>query len=409
MSWQDLVNNNLIGTGHVSKAAICGLDGSIWGKSDNFKLDATEVTAAMNGLKQDLNLVPVPVFARDFGSMSRDRGEAALFQRPYSSKLFKREGGGRYSRGQPLMQGMREKRYQTMKSAENRRQQHTYPYTPVPDSMEHRDFSVSPDAVFNFHGYQSLFTLQHRFDFIVDGISYKSVDQFYQMHKVKDLTGLESAKFTDGSTRNYSALAKELLRQANVKRSNIDNWRTGRGVEVIQKALLEKVRQCCDLRSAITSTADKLIVHSYNGDDFFGTGVPAKYVKDWCSGMEQNKVSLKYPMEFPLTGDNVKYVPGKNVLGHPRMASQLGDLGGGSGKGGGSGGAVRDAGGALGKMEAAREEEYFNKLKQQQLKLLKLQLKREQDHHEEQAKHHHDVMERNKKRIQELEEESNST
>ncbi|KAL3067867.1 hypothetical protein niasHS_016305 [Heterodera schachtii] len=52
MSWPDLVNNNLIGTGHVSKAAICGLDGSIWGKSDNFNLDATEVTAAMNGLKQ---------------------------------------------------------------------------------------------------------------------------------------------------------------------------------------------------------------------------------------------------------------------------------------------------------------------------------------------------------------------
>uniref|UniRef100_A0A914GZZ5 NADAR domain-containing protein n=1 Tax=Globodera rostochiensis TaxID=31243 RepID=A0A914GZZ5_GLORO len=256
---------------------------------------------------------------QDFGSMSRDQGETALFQRPYSSKMFKLEGGGRYSRGQSLMQGMRGKRYQTMKSAENRRQQHTYPYTPVPDSMEHRDFPVSPDAVFNFHGYQSLFTLQHRFDFIVDGVSYKSVDQFYQMHKVKDLTGLESAKFTDGSTRNYSALAKELLRQANVKRSNIDNWRTGRGVEVIQKALLEKVRQCYDLRSAITSTADKLIVHSYNGDDFFGTGVPAKYVKDWCSGMEQNKVSLKYPMEFPLTGDSVKYVPviakGKNVLG----------------------------------------------------------------------------------------------
>uniref|UniRef100_A0A914HWY1 WD_REPEATS_REGION domain-containing protein n=1 Tax=Globodera rostochiensis TaxID=31243 RepID=A0A914HWY1_GLORO len=60
--------------------------------------------------------------------------------------------------------------------------------------------------------------------------------------------------------------------------------------------------------------------------------------------------------------------------------------------------------------EAAREgEEYFNKLKQQQLKLLKLQLKREQDHHEEQAKHHHDVVERHKKRIQELEEESSST
>ncbi|KAF7629918.1 Profilin [Meloidogyne graminicola] len=43
MSWQDLVNNNLIGTGHVSKAAICGLDGSIWGKSDNFKLETLNI------------------------------------------------------------------------------------------------------------------------------------------------------------------------------------------------------------------------------------------------------------------------------------------------------------------------------------------------------------------------------
>nr|CAD2131726.1 unnamed protein product [Meloidogyne enterolobii]CAD2185660.1 unnamed protein product [Meloidogyne enterolobii]CAD2199276.1 unnamed protein product [Meloidogyne enterolobii] len=51
MSWQDLVNNNLIGTGHVSKAAICGLDGSIWGKSDNFKIDQSEANAAANGLK----------------------------------------------------------------------------------------------------------------------------------------------------------------------------------------------------------------------------------------------------------------------------------------------------------------------------------------------------------------------
>lgn len=36
--------------------------------------------------------------------------------------------------------------------------------------------------------------------------------------------------------------------------------------------------------------------------------------------------------------------------------------GSGAGKGGGSGGAIRDAGGAFGKLEAAREEEYFYKL-----------------------------------------------
>uniref|UniRef100_A0A914EFG9 Profilin n=1 Tax=Acrobeloides nanus TaxID=290746 RepID=A0A914EFG9_9BILA len=49
MSWQDLVNNNLIGTGHVSKAAICGLDGSIWGKSDNFRIEPAEAQNAAKG------------------------------------------------------------------------------------------------------------------------------------------------------------------------------------------------------------------------------------------------------------------------------------------------------------------------------------------------------------------------
>jgi hypothetical protein len=39
----------------------------------------------------------------------------------------------------------------------------------------------------------------------------------------------------------------------------------------------------------------------------------------------------------------------------------LGDLGSGAGKGGGGGGSIRDAGGAFGKREAGKEEEYFYK------------------------------------------------
>jgi hypothetical protein len=42
-------------------------------------------------------------------------------------------------------------------------------------------------------------------------------------------------------------------------------------------------------------------------------------------------------------------------------SGQLGDLGSGAGKGGGGGGSIREAGGAFGKMEAGREEEYFYK------------------------------------------------
>lgn len=59
--------------------------------------------------------------------------------------------------------------------------------------------------------------------------------------------------------------------------------------------------------------------------------------------------------------------------------SQLGDLGSGAGKGGGGGGSIREAGGAFGKAEAAKEEEYFYKKvisreKQESLRLLKTDL-----------------------------------
>lgn len=38
------------------------------------------------------------------------------------------------------------------------------------------------------------------------------------------------------------------------------------------------------------------------------------------------------------------------------------DIGSGVGRGGGAGGSIREGGGAFGKLEAAREEEYFYKL-----------------------------------------------
>ena len=38
MSWVDMVKNNLVGTGKVSKGAICGHDGAVWGISEDFKV-----------------------------------------------------------------------------------------------------------------------------------------------------------------------------------------------------------------------------------------------------------------------------------------------------------------------------------------------------------------------------------
>ncbi|KAI8066547.1 profilin [Gongronella butleri] len=49
MSWQQYVDNNLIGTNQVSQAAIYGLDGTKWASSPGFELAANEVTELLNG------------------------------------------------------------------------------------------------------------------------------------------------------------------------------------------------------------------------------------------------------------------------------------------------------------------------------------------------------------------------
>ncbi|KAM3727780.1 ATPase inhibitor mai-2 [Dirofilaria immitis] len=95
-----------------------------------------------------------------------------------------------------------------------------------------------------------------------------------------------------------------------------------------------------------------------------------------------------------------------------RGFTQMGDLGSGSGKGGGSGGTIRDAGGSFGKMQAAREEEYFKHLEKEQLKSLQLQYKnlrkemeREIEKHESHAREHKETAERLRRRINDLEKE----
>ncbi|KAG9325405.1 hypothetical protein KVV02_002641 [Mortierella alpina] len=43
MSWQAYVDSNLVGTGKVEKAAIFGLDGSLWATSAGFNVGGAEV------------------------------------------------------------------------------------------------------------------------------------------------------------------------------------------------------------------------------------------------------------------------------------------------------------------------------------------------------------------------------
>jgi len=79
-----------------------------------------------------------------------------------------------------------------------------------------------------------------------------------------------------------------------------------------------------------------------------------------------------------------------------------GERGSGAGKGGGTGGAVRDAGGAFGKRQAAKEEEYFRNLNKSQLDALRSSFEDEIKYHKDEIEDHEESIERHKRKLEEL-------
>jgi len=79
-----------------------------------------------------------------------------------------------------------------------------------------------------------------------------------------------------------------------------------------------------------------------------------------------------------------------------------GETGSGVGKGGGTGGAVRDADGAFGKRQAAKEEEYFRNLNKSQLDALKSSFEDEIAYHKDEIEDHEEAIQRHKRKLDEL-------
>uniref|UniRef100_A0A8D9BK63 ATP synthase F1 subunit epsilon n=1 Tax=Cacopsylla melanoneura TaxID=428564 RepID=A0A8D9BK63_9HEMI len=80
-----------------------------------------------------------------------------------------------------------------------------------------------------------------------------------------------------------------------------------------------------------------------------------------------------------------------------------GERGSGAGKGGGAGGTIRESGGKMGEMGAAKEDEYFYKKQKEQLASLKEHSHTEIAFHEEQIKQHQDAIARHQKLLKESE------
>lgn len=57
MSWQDYVDNNLLGSGRLSKACIIGLpEGSTWASSSQFSLNADESSCLVKAFSDPSNI-----------------------------------------------------------------------------------------------------------------------------------------------------------------------------------------------------------------------------------------------------------------------------------------------------------------------------------------------------------------
>ncbi|KPJ00243.1 ATPase inhibitor mai-2, mitochondrial [Papilio xuthus] len=87
---------------------------------------------------------------------------------------------------------------------------------------------------------------------------------------------------------------------------------------------------------------------------------------------ELNKIIAEQKLKHVLWVKNIE------------MGMYSGEPGSGAGKGGGTGGAIRDAGGSFGKMQAAREEEYFYNKQKEQLSNMKQVFSQEIAFHQDQ-------------------------
>ncbi|KAI5754503.1 hypothetical protein M8J77_009063 [Diaphorina citri] len=109
-------------------------------------------------------------------------------------------------------------------------------------------------------------------------------------------------------------------------------------------------------------------------------------------------MSLRKILASPISARSI------NVL-HKCMYS-AGERGSGVGRGGGAGGAIRESGGKMGEMGAAKEEEYFYKKQKEQLASLKDHTHKEIAFHEEQIKRHQEAIDRHQKLLAESEQQN---
>ncbi|VDM42291.1 unnamed protein product [Toxocara canis] len=144
-------------------------------------------------------------------------------------------GGMRMGRGAPRFQYGR-----IMKNKPFLRNRH-FEFKKLPESAKFKEFTVSPDNIVCFSGFQNVFTAQHDFPLQIDGRTYDNVNHFYQLAKTEALCGVTSLLMTEGEEgstkekiKDYNTLARNILKINKVEKNAAEEWRKTAGLEAMQ-------------------------------------------------------------------------------------------------------------------------------------------------------------------------------
>ncbi|KAF9287599.1 profilin, required for normal timing of actin polymerization in response to thermal stress [Mortierella alpina] len=85
MSWQAYVDSNLLGTGKVEKAAIFGLDGSLWATSAGFNVAGAEVQKLIAAFEDTSDIAPNGLYLEGKKYFYLRSGENSIYARLVST------------------------------------------------------------------------------------------------------------------------------------------------------------------------------------------------------------------------------------------------------------------------------------------------------------------------------------
>jgi ribA/ribD-fused uncharacterized protein len=151
----------------------------------------------------------------------------------------------------------------------------------------------------------------------MSGITYLSVEHYYQATKLYSLCGYQTAAKLQYISAPFKAkqVAKQLINQYRINKNQIEAWKRTDGLVTLIYAVALKFIQNPDLRQKLLNTRDSLLVQTHPGDNFYAAGMDKDEFEKWAADHAGQTLKLPYSINeytlkhFPLIGK------GQNILG----------------------------------------------------------------------------------------------